>query len=174
MGMSPREPEFGIGKKRAKVPLPLLARVQIASPCDARWDEMSGDARVRHCAACDKDVFDLSEMTSEDAEALLARDTGSTCVRTHRRADGTVITSDCPVGATKKRRRRWLAAGAAVAGSVMAAAATYLTHTTQADPCAVSPPDRPHAMMGAIAVMPPPMPTPPMAPPAPMMGRRLR
>jgi hypothetical protein len=154
--MSPRDPDFGIGIERAKVPLPLLARVQIASPCSARWEDMFGDERVRHCGSCDKDVFDLSEMTAAEAEALLAQSGAPVCARLHRRADGTVITRDCAVGAKQKRRRRWLAAGAAVAGGVMAAAASYLTHTTtQTEPCVVTP-DATRPMMGAIAVMPPP------------------
>jgi hypothetical protein len=164
-----RDAEDAIGRKRAKVPLPLLARVEIASPCHARWEDMTGDARVRHCVSCDKQVFDLSEMTTVEAESLLSRDGPLACVRLHRRADGTVITSDCPVGKTKKRRRRWLAAGAAVAGSVMAAAAGVVTQATQGEPCVIQP-NGPPAMMGAIAVMPPPATvTPPNAPPAPVI-----
>lgn len=139
--------------RRAKVPLPLLARVQIASPCHARWDEMTGDERVRHCGACDKDVYDLSEMTTADAEALLSREGPAACVRLHRRADGTVLTSDCPVGAKKKRRRRWIAAGVAVAGGILAAGASLVT-TTQGEPCVMPPYAEP--MMGAVAIMPPP------------------
>ena len=134
---------------------------------------MTGDARSRHCASCDKQVFDLSEMTTREAEALLSADGPLACVRLHRRADGTVITSDCPVGSKKKRRRRWLAAGAAVAGSVMAAAAGVMTQTTQGEPCVIQP-NGPPAMMGAIAVMPPPATvTPPNAPPlAPVIDSR--
>jgi hypothetical protein len=152
-----RDAEDELGRRRAKVPLPLLARVTIASPCHARWDEMKGDERVRHCASCDKDVYDLSEMTTSEAEALLSREGPAACVRLHRRADGTVITSDCPVGARNKRRRRWLAAGAAIAGSAMAAAG-WATQATQGEPCVVTPPNQPQTVMsmGAIAVSPPP------------------
>ncbi len=163
-----RDVEDQLGKKRAKIPLPLLARVEIASPCDARWDEMQGDARVRHCGLCDKDVYDLSEMTAVEAEALLSRAGEAPCVRLHRRADGTVITSDCPVGVKKKRRRRFLAAGAAVAGSLVAAVAGAMTTTTQGEPC-VLPPDGPVAVMGAIAQAPvPPVRAPGNAPFAPV------
>lgn len=171
LGQALRGAEDAIGARRAKVPLPLLSRVQIASPCSARWDEMMGDARVRHCASCDKDVYDLSEMTAADAEALLSREGPIACVRLHRRADGTVITADCPVGAKKKRRRRMLAAGVAVASSVMAAAASLVTHTTQGEPCVVPPGE--HVMMGAIAAMPPPTTAPSNVSPAgshPMIG----
>lgn len=86
--------------------LPMLDAVRVASPCNAKWEDMLGDERVRHCLACDKQVFNLSAMTTADAEALLAGRAGEkTCVRLYRRADGTVMTSDCPVGATRKRRK---------------------------------------------------------------------
>jgi hypothetical protein len=114
-------------KRRAKVPLPLLSRIRVASPCHERWDQMSGDERVRHCASCDKDVYDLSEMTSAEAEELLANVGEAACVRLHRRADGTVITADCPIGAKRKRRNRWLAAGAGIAGTAVAAASALVT-----------------------------------------------
>jgi hypothetical protein len=163
-------------KKRAKVPLPLLARIRVASPCSERWDLMTGDERVRHCAACDKDVYDLSEMTAAEAEDLLANVGEAACVRLHRRADGTVITSDCPVGVKRKRRRRVLATGAGMALSAMAATATLLGMEGAPKgppPCAIS---RPGLMTGAIAVMPEPTQPEPEAlgsyamPPPPVSG----
>ena len=85
----------GMAKKRA---LPLLDNVRIASPCKADWDEMIGDARVRFCASCQKDVYNLSEMARQEAESFLREKAGNACVRLYRRADGTVLTADCPVG----------------------------------------------------------------------------
>lgn len=118
-----RDAERAASTWRAKIPLPLLARVHVASPCHARWDEMSGDERVRHCGACDKDVYDLSEMTEDEAETLLRTVGESACVRLRRRADGTVMTSDCPVGAERARRRRVVTAVASVAGAAATALA---------------------------------------------------
>src|SRR3954465_5748427 len=82
--------------------LPLLDRVFIASPCHASWEAMTGDERARFCQSCEKTVYNLSAMTSKDAEALLAEHGEKACVRFYRRADGTVMTSDCPVGVRKK------------------------------------------------------------------------
>lgn len=95
--------------------------LQIASPCSESWERMRGDERVRHCQKCDLNVFNLSEMTSEGALALLREHVGERmCVRLYRRADGTVITQDCPVGLA--RVRRWIARmGAALAGLLVAA-----------------------------------------------------
>nr|MDQ3035642.1 hypothetical protein [Myxococcota bacterium] len=101
-----------IERARARVALPMLATVRIASPCAARWDDMRGDERARHCGQCDKTVFDLSAMTGDEAEALLREHGASMCARFYRRADGTVLTADCSVGAARRRRRGWaLAAG---------------------------------------------------------------
>lgn len=101
--------------------LPMLDAVQIAAPCKASWDDMVGDEHVRYCGQCEKNVYNLSSLPREEAEALLVAREGSLCVRMFKRADGTVMTSDCPVGVKKRRRRR--AAVAAVGGGLMAAAA---------------------------------------------------
>lgn len=93
----------------------MLESLRIAAPCPARWEDMIGDDRTRFCHGCAKDVHDLSKFTREEAEALLNEHGHGACVRLTRRADGTVITGDCPVG-TQRRRRR--AAAAAIASSV--------------------------------------------------------
>jgi hypothetical protein len=101
--------------------LPLLDDVSIAAPCRASWEQMVGDDHVRFCGQCEKNVYNLSSLPREEAEALLAAKEGKMCVRLYKREDGTVLTNDCSVGVKKRRRRR--AALAAVGGSLMAAAA---------------------------------------------------
>lgn len=92
---------------------PILDSIRVATPCKASWDDMVGDDRVRHCAGCDKDVFNLSALTRDEAEALIRERLGNLCGRYYQRADGTIITSDCTVGITQRRRRRVMAAGIA-------------------------------------------------------------
>src|SRR4051812_44285212 len=72
-----------------------LANLRIASPCKQRWADMLGDERVRVCNGCERPVFNLSEMTNAEAEAVLATRGVKPCVRFYRRADGTVMTADC-------------------------------------------------------------------------------
>jgi hypothetical protein len=84
---------------------PSLDLIQIASPCTANWDLMQGDERMRYCGECKLNVFNLSDMTRDEATAFLAERTGRTCVRMFKRADGTVITRDCPVGLAALRAR---------------------------------------------------------------------
>lgn len=84
---------------------PSLELIQIASPCTANWEAMQGDDRMRHCGECNLHVFNISDMTRDEATAFLAERTGRTCVRMFKRADGTVITRDCPVGVAALRAR---------------------------------------------------------------------
>jgi hypothetical protein len=101
----------------------LLANVRVASPCPARWADMTGDDRARFCAECQKHVYNLSEMSAEDASSLIRDKEGMLCVRFYQRADGTVLTADCPVGAWAFMRRvkRWIAVGVGVLVPALAA-----------------------------------------------------
>ena len=76
-----------------------LDRVEVSSPCSEDWSDMPGDERVRQCRRCQLAVYNLSAMTRTDALELLNAHTGHrVCVKFYRRADGTLITSDCPRG----------------------------------------------------------------------------
>src|SRR5215470_16980060 len=75
-----------------------LDNIRVASPCPANWDEMLGTDRKRYCGECKLNVYNLSDMTRAEAERLLTESEGRLCVRYYRRADGTVLTRDCPVG----------------------------------------------------------------------------
>jgi hypothetical protein len=87
-----------------------LEDIRIASPCPADWDAMYGDDRKRFCGDCKLNVYNLSGMTRAEAETLIMNAEGRLCIRMYRRADGTVITSDCPVGWERiKQRTRFYA-----------------------------------------------------------------
>jgi hypothetical protein len=93
----------------------FLERLRVASPCHVSWEGMEGDARVRFCSQCSLHVYDISEMTNDEARALFANAEGRVCARLYRRADGTILTRDCPVGLRALHRRVARAAGAALA-----------------------------------------------------------
>lgn len=94
----------------------LLANIKVASPCSARWGQMAGDDRARFCTQCQKHVYNLSNLTADEAAVLIREREGSLCARFYQRVDGTVLTSDCPVGAGQvwTRFRRLLGAAAAL------------------------------------------------------------
>ena len=90
-----------------------LTNIRIASPCSADWEQMYGDDRKRFCGDCKLNVYNLSGMSREEAEALIMNAEGRLCVRFYKRRDGSVITGDCPVGwARVKQRTRVLATAA--------------------------------------------------------------
>jgi len=82
-----------------------LGKIKIASPCSADWNEMYGDEQKRFCGDCKLNVYNLSGMSKADAEALVMNAEGRLCVRFYQRADGSVITQDCPVGWAKMKQR---------------------------------------------------------------------
>jgi hypothetical protein len=118
-----------------------LDRVRIAAPCPANWDEMLGSYRVRFCSRCELNVYNLSSMTRAEAEAFIAGHEGKLCVRFYQRADGSILTQNCPVGVHQ-----------AVGSTGLNA-----THTT---PRGAVP------LMGEVALTPTPVAAPAFQPPA--------
>ena len=98
-----------------------LNHVEVAAPCKADWDQMIGSEQMRFCGQCNLNVYNLSGMTRDEAESLIARNEGRLCVRFYRRTDGSIITRDCPVGlrAIRDRVSYWTKA-------IIAAALTFL------------------------------------------------
>ena len=171
----------------------LLEELRIATPCRADWDDMQGDDRVRFCGRCQKNVYNLSAMRRDEAEALVREREGRLCVRFYRRHDGTVLTADCPVGVERRRLRQrvwasvcgWAASAAVVLGlfagrarADLAIDGKQVTHRQPSRPpvtalggAVAMPPE----VLGKVA-MPPPKAKPPKHPPvmqgepAPLMG----
>jgi hypothetical protein len=96
-----------------------LELVEIATPCEASWEEMRGDDRMRFCSHCKLNVYNLSDMSRADAEKLVRDREGRLCVRFFKRQDGTVLTRDCPIG-IRAIRRRLVRSVAALAGLLLA------------------------------------------------------
>jgi hypothetical protein len=160
----------------------LLDRISIASPCSADWNAMQGDDRKRYCSQCKLHVHNLSGMTADESIDLLrAAGQGRLCVRLFRRADGTVLTRDCPVGLRQKLRAGWARAVAMLAALWAGAVSCVKQPATGADaqvPVVVPEPVKMGEMqireveMGDVA--PPSVGTPvvkPAVPPREIMGK---
>ena len=148
-----------------------LNNLKVASPCSQDWNAMIGDSRKRYCGECRLNVYNLSGMSRNEAENLILSAEGRLCVRFYKRADGTVLTEDCPVGwaRVKQRTRAYVTALASLIFSFFGAlglvAAFKSANETVMGDIAVSTPtpkatpkDMPE-VMGAI-----PMPTPKTTP----------
>jgi hypothetical protein len=72
----------------------MIDAISIPKPCPAEWDSMTGTRRVRHCQECNKNVHNLSAMTRDEAEALIARFEGRLCARIERDDDGVILDDD--------------------------------------------------------------------------------
>ena len=148
-----------LDEARAKARLPVLPNLLVATPCRADWNQMTGDDRVRACGACEKNVYNLSEMTRDEAEALILAKEGRLCVRYFQRTDGTILLKDCAVGVAQKRKRRIIAAGAAA----LLGGGGMLAYTLSRPEPAPERVEEPIAIQGGISieVLPPPAPPPP-------------
>jgi hypothetical protein len=98
----------------------LLENARIGTRCNARWSAMEGDDRVRFCGECRKNVYNLSALPRAEAERLLQEREGRICIRLYKRADGTVMTADCPVGVRRLRVRRVVGMTAGLGAAVLA------------------------------------------------------
>jgi hypothetical protein len=161
----------------------VVDRIRIASPCQARWEDMDGDDRARFCGQCRKHVYNFSAMTRAEVETLIREKEGRLCGRFYQRSDGRMLTADCPTGAQRRRSRL-----ARLSGSVFAAILFFLggrallrSQETNKSPNPQPTPgvSNPRALMGDVAVAPVKMGevavTPPkmgqVAVPQPLMGR---
>lgn len=99
----------------------LLERVVVAAPCPMSWDMMEGDDKVRHCGGCSRNVYNLSAMNDKEAEAFLQKNGSSQCLTFYRRADGTIMTDNCPKGlqALRDKMKLWSKVAAGLVASIV-------------------------------------------------------
>jgi hypothetical protein len=105
-------------RRNARRHLPVLARAPKASPCGEAFEAMTGDAGVRSCTRCDREVFDPARLTLGRIQALV----GSRAVC--ERADGTMMFGDCESAAHRMRVRR---VGIAIAALALTGVAVALS-----------------------------------------------
>ncbi|MBX7221324.1 MAG: hypothetical protein K1Y36_15350 [Blastocatellia bacterium] len=173
-----------------------LDSISIASPCTADWDQMIGNDKVRFCNQCQLNVYNFSGMSQTEALKLVQNREGRLCVRFYRRADGSVLTQNCPVGlaAFKRRVSKIASACAGLLIGLVSGMGTYLGFVSEPKPTpiekplmgalpVVKPAEQPvveqgKMIMGDIAVPPAPpidelkeTPTQPKSRPLPVMGR---
>src|SRR5215813_13757731 len=95
-----------------------LDRMAVASPCPMAWNDMVGDDRVRFCNQCNLNVYNISAMTRLEAESFISNAEGRICAKFYRRADGSILTRDCPVGLRAIRKKVSRASAAAFSAMI--------------------------------------------------------
>jgi hypothetical protein len=144
-----------------------LDNVSVASPCSQDWNAMIGGEQKRYCGDCKLNVYNLSGMTRAEAENLITNAEGRLCVRFYKRADGTILTKDCPVGwqAVKRRVSRTAAAFASLFFGLLGGLG-FATAYTQSKEIKIGrflpvfSPTPPQKTMGVMAIPPKQSPTP--------------
>ena len=147
-----------------------LDGLRVASPCNARWEDMAGDERARFCGSCRKNVYNLSAMTRDEIGSLIREKEGKFCGRFYQRADGRVLTADCIIGWRHSQNRMKRICGTVFASMLMILGLRGMVHAQTNDPIrsgklgkvAVahtnsSATNQPLALMGDVAVPPPAM-----------------
>jgi len=112
------------------MPYEVIRNVRIAQPCPVSWDEMKGDDRSRYCRQCGHNVYNFTGMSQVEVAEHLKQSEGRVCGRFYRRADGTLMTRNCPSGEKEANARRWpVMALALLVFSAFGAAATRFDST---------------------------------------------
>ena len=129
-------------------------------------------------------VYNLSAMSKTEAEKLFLNSEGRLCVRFYRRADGTVLTKDCPVGwqAVKRRASQFATAAFSLFAAVLSGLGlnSAFNQTSNAEVGKLiaftkptpTPKTTQEVTMGAIAYRPTPIPSPKRMNDAPVMGKQ--
>jgi hypothetical protein len=65
------------------------------NPCDARWQDMRGDDRVRHCFYCNLNVYNFAGLSPAEIFQIIQTHEGRLCAQFYARADGTMTLEDC-------------------------------------------------------------------------------
>ena len=127
-------------RTRAATPLPVI---EVASPCTVDWETMTGDARSRFCAHCERHVHDLSAMDSEEVIDLLCHSAGQLCVKFERTNDGDVKTLDYEPASSARARWRVVISGVVLAAATAVGAGVLVEGL------------RPRPTMGMMRMPPP-------------------
>ena len=78
---------------------------------------MTGDDKIRYCGSCEKDIYNISEMTRGEVRKLLFQSKEKVCIRLEKDADGKVQ--------TLKKRLHKITRQAPVAAGVLSASLTF-------------------------------------------------
>ncbi len=68
--------------------------VRVSSACSSSWDAMSGTAQKKFCSGCNKHVYDFSQLSRKEADAIMEASHGNLCARISRTTDGEILTKE--------------------------------------------------------------------------------
>src|SRR5688572_18438724 len=54
--------------------------LEVVAPCPLRWDQLTGNDRVRFCGHCQQNVYNVASLTMDQALSLIQRCEGRVCM----------------------------------------------------------------------------------------------
>ncbi len=102
-----------------------IEQLRVAKPCGVGWETMTGDEKKRHCDSCEMSVYNTEAMTAYEINRLITKTDGRICGRIRRRADGTIVTKQCPKGLRDYGKRVSRIAAAAMTAILAAFSFSY-------------------------------------------------
>jgi len=106
-----------------------ISKLGVSKPCPIPWESMIGNDRVRKCDTCQLNIFNIESMTTSEVEKLISSSQPyRLCIRLVRRADGTVMTRDCPKGLSAYRKRLTSLVTVSIAAVLSAFSVSYGQH----------------------------------------------
>jgi hypothetical protein len=87
----------------------------VSSPCPMKWEDLTGNDRIRFCGKCRLHVYNLAIMSREEVATIVGSTRGRLCGRLYVRGDRTATSRNCP----EQRRRQIFRRIVAVAGVLL-------------------------------------------------------
>ena len=131
--------------------------IKIKTPCTENWETMAGHGKTRYCDRCELHVHNLSAMSIDEVQELVAGASGRLCVR----MDAPTVAEIAPSRRIARWRRVAMAAGLMVAGMLGLTAPgcdQKVMGEVPAPPPPPSPPGRSAGIMGDMVCPPTPRP----------------
>lgn len=75
-------------KKRSKI-------AKNTFECSKEWDDLKGDNEVRFCDSCENNVYNLTELTEEEAVKFIESHEGKVCTYAHYDRSGVIVNGEC-------------------------------------------------------------------------------
>jgi hypothetical protein len=111
-----------------------IENYKLGTPCSVTWEQMEGSERFRVCSKCTLHVYDLRNMSQQDAEQVVFQREGKAATTYYKRKDGRFMTSDCPVALAIARRNLVLAIVGLILLAGMVAFIALMPHSSPPPP----------------------------------------
>jgi hypothetical protein len=108
-----------------------LKVLQTINPCSMDWNEMIGNNKVRHCAKCDKVVYNISEMNAKEINRLFNNNATDLCGTYYRNSRGGISINNFERKLFKVKVRGLKAIGSLLTAIISIISPTYARNSQE-------------------------------------------